>query len=131
MKQTAPKTIDEYMSNFPSDIQEILERIRAIIKKAAPKAEETISYGIPTFVLRHTYLIYFAAHKKHIALYPIPDGDASFNEELSAYRAGKGTLQFPLDKRIPYSLIRKIVKHSLQDNLRRSEMRRKKKESGG
>lgn len=127
MKQTAPKTIDEYISNFPQDIQEILERIRAIIKKAAPKAQESISYGIPAFRMRETYLIYFAGHKKHIAIYPVPTGNAEFNEEISAYRTGRGTLQFPLDKSIPYSLIRKLVKHSLQDNLMRAEAKLKKK----
>lgn len=127
MNQTALKTIDEYISNFPEDIQEILEKIRSIVKRAAPRAQETIKYGMPTFMLRDTYLIYFAAYKKHIAIYPIPTGDPKFNEEISAYRTGKGTLQFPLDKSIPYTLIRKLVKLSLQDNLTRAESKRKKK----
>ena len=125
MKRAVPGTIDEYINGFPEDVQEILEKIRAIIKKAAPKAQETISYGIPTFTLRDTYLIYFAAYKKHIAIYPVPTGDPEFNEQVSAYRAGKGTLQFPLDKKIPYDLIRKLVKHSLQDNLTRAEGKKK------
>ena len=125
MKRAVPGTIDEYINGFPEDVQEILEKIRAIIKKAAPKAQETISYGIPTFTLRDTYLIYFAAYKKHIAIYPVPTGDPEFNEQISAYRAGKGTLQFPLDKKIPYDLIRKLVKHSLQDNLTRAEGKKK------
>jgi uncharacterized protein YdhG (YjbR/CyaY superfamily) len=124
----APTTIDEYISGFPGEVQALLEKIRAIVKKAAPKAQETISYGIPTFTLRDTYLIYFAAYKKHIAIYPVPTGNDEFNEEVSAYRRGKGTLQFPLDKPFPYALLRKIVKHSLQDNLIRAETRKKKKE---
>lgn len=130
MKRAAPTTIDEYIFGFPQDVQEILENIRGIIKKAAPKAQETIRYGIPTFTLRDTYLIYFAGYKKHIAIYPVPPGNPKFNEEISAYRSGKGTLQFPLDKSIPYNLIRKLVKHSLQDNLTRAESKRKKKERG-
>ena len=127
MKPTVPQNIDEYIDGFPQDVQEILKKIRAIIKKSAPKAQETISYGIPTLTLRDTYLVYYAAYKKHIAIYPVPTGDAEFNEEISAYRKGKGTLQFPLDKDIPYALIRKLVKHSLQNNLTRAEAKRKKK----
>jgi uncharacterized protein YdhG (YjbR/CyaY superfamily) len=127
-KSLSPSTIDEYISGFPGDVQVILEKIRETIKKAAPKAEETISYGIPTFTLRDTYLIYFAAYKKHIAIYPVPAGSEEFKKEVSSYRAGKGTLRFPLDQPLPYPLIRKIVKYCLQDNLIRVETRKKKKE---
>lgn len=127
MKRTVPKTIDDYISGFPPEVQEILGKIRQSIRKAAPQAQETISYGIPTFTLRDTYLIYFAAYKKHIAIYPVPGGNDEFKEEVSAYRTGKGTLQFPLDKPIPYNLLRKIVRFSLADNLKRAET--KKKES--
>lgn len=127
MKRTVPKTIDDYISGFPPEVQEILGKIRQSIRKAAPQAQETISYGIPTFTLRDTYLIYFAAYKKHIAIYPVPGGNGEFKEEVSAYRTGKGTLQFPLDKPIPYNLLRKIVRFSLADNLKRAET--KKKES--
>jgi uncharacterized protein YdhG (YjbR/CyaY superfamily) len=109
-KQTVPQNIDEYIAGFPKDVQKILEKIRMTIKKAAPNAEETISYKMPTFNLKGQYLIYFAAYKKHIGLYPVPVGDAEFNKEVAAYRAGKGTLQFPLDQPIPYKLISKIGK---------------------
>jgi uncharacterized protein YdhG (YjbR/CyaY superfamily) len=109
-KRTGPGNIDEYMADFPKDVQVILEKIRRTIKRAAPKAEETISYKMPSFNLYGQYLIYFAAYKKHIGLYPVPAGDAEFNEEVSKYQAGKGTLQFPLDKPMPYKLISKIVK---------------------
>jgi uncharacterized protein YdhG (YjbR/CyaY superfamily) len=119
-KQTAPETIDEYIAGFPNDVQEILEKIRMTIRKAAPDAEETISYKIPTFNLKGKYLIYFAAYKKHIGLYPVPAGDAEWKEELSAYKTGKGTLQFPLDKPIPYKLITKIVKFRAKENLARA-----------
>src|SRR5688572_14768253 len=120
-KQTAPRTIDEYIAGFPQDVQQILQKIRMTIKKAAPDAEETISYLMPTFTLKGKYLIYFAAYKKHIALYPVPTGDAKFKEELSVYQTGKGTLQFPLDKPVPLKLITKIVKLRVKENLARAE----------
>jgi uncharacterized protein YdhG (YjbR/CyaY superfamily) len=115
-KQTALKTIDEYIAGFPKDVQEILQKIRWTIRKAVPDAEETISYKIPTFNLKGKYLIYFAAYKKHIGVYPVPAGDAELNEELSVYQSGKGTLQFPLNKPIPYNLITKIVKLRVKEN---------------
>ncbi|MGZ9222860.1 MAG: iron chaperone [Anaerolineales bacterium] len=126
-KQITPQNIDEYIAGFPTDVQEILQKIRMTIRKAAPDAEETISYLIPTFTLKGKYLIYFAAYKKHIGLYPVPAGDAEFNEQLSVYQTGKGTLQFPLDKPIPYDLISKIVKVNRKENLERVEAKGKKK----
>src|SRR3972149_2628129 len=87
--QTAAKNIDEYIAGFPNDVQEILEKIRMTIRKAAPDAEETISYQIPTFTLKGRYLVHFAAYKKHIGLYPAPTGTQKFNKELSIYRAAK------------------------------------------
>jgi uncharacterized protein YdhG (YjbR/CyaY superfamily) len=117
IKSTSPKDIDEYIAGFPNEVQAILQKIRATIKKAVPEAEETISYDMPTFNLRGQYLIYFAAFKKHIGLYSVPTGDKEFNEELSTYRAGKGTLQFPLDQPIPYRLIGKIAKARAKEAL--------------
>ena len=125
--QTAPKTMDEYIAGSPSDVQEILQKIKRTIRKAAPDAEETISYQIPTFTLKGKYLIYFAAYKKHIGVYPVPAGDAELNEELAAYQAGKGTLQFPLDKPIPYNLITKIVKLRVKENLAKAAEKEKNK----
>lgn len=126
MKTSAtPTSIEEYIARFPPEVQEILEKIRTTIRKAAPEAQETISYDIPTFTLRDIYLIYFAAYKKHISIYPVPTGTAEFNEEIAAYQTGKGTLQFPLDKPIPYGLIRKIVKFSLVDNSKRAKTKKK------
>ena len=122
---TTPGSIDEYIARFPPEVQEVLEKIRTTIRKAAPEAQETISYDIPTFTLRGIYLIYFAAYKKHISIYPVPTGTAEFNEEVAAYQTGKGTLQFPLDKPIPYGLIRKIVKFSLVGNSKRAKTKKK------
>ena len=124
--QTAPQTIEEYIATFPKDVQEKLEKIRATIRKAAPDAEETISYKIPTFKLKGHYLVYFAAYKKHIGLYPAPIGSAEFKATLSAFEAGKGTLQFPFDKPIPFNLIRKIVKFRVKENLAKAGARRLK-----
>ncbi len=113
--QAPPRNIDEYIAGFPPEIQVILEKIRLTIRKAAPKAEEAISYMIPTFKLNGN-LVHFAAYKNHIGFYPAPRGNEAFKEELSAYSGGKGTLQFPLDQPIPYSLIRKIVKFRVKEN---------------
>ena len=121
------KDIDEYIASFPKEVQKILEKIRVTIKKAEPDAEETISYQIPTFTLKGRYLVYFAACKKHISVYPAPVGNAAFKEEMSVYGAGKGTAKFPLDKPIPFDLIRKIVKFRAKDNLKRAAAKGKKK----
>ena len=125
-KQTAPNTIDEYIAAFPHDVQDILEKIRMTIRKAAPEAEETISYQMPTFTLNGHYLVYFAAFKKHIGFYPAPIGNAEFEQELSVYGAGKGTVKFPLDQPIPFDLISKIVKFRAKENLERTAKGNKK-----
>jgi len=109
------QTIDEYIKSFPRDVQKKLESIRQTIKKFAPEAEEMISYQIPTFKLNGP-LIYFAGFKNHVSVYPAPRSVPEFKKELSAYKGGKGTVQFPLDKPIPLSLIKKIVKYRLKEN---------------
>ena len=124
---TAPKNIDEYIAGFPNNVREILEQIRMTIREAAPDAEETISYQIPTFTLKGKYLIYFAAYKKHIGLYPAPRGVEKFKKELSLYEGGKGTVRFPLDKPIPFGLLKRIVKFRVQQNLERAKAKPKKK----
>ncbi len=116
-KQTA-KNVDEYIAGFPNEVQEILEKIRTTIRKAAPAAEETISYQIPSFTVKGKYLIYFAAYKKHISIYPAPRESEQFKKELSAYQGGKGTVRFPLDKPIPLGLIGRIVKFRVKENLK-------------
>jgi len=124
--QTAPKNIDEYIAGFPQDVQEILEKMRLTIRKAAPDAEETIKYKIPTFTLKGN-LLSFAAYKKHIGFYPAPAGNEKFRNALSVYRAGKSSVKFPLDKPIPFDLISKIVKFRIKENLERAEAKGKKK----
>lgn len=124
--KTAPKDIDEYIAGFPDDVQEILETVRATIRKAAPNAEEAIKYQIPTFVLNGN-LVHFAAFKSHIGFYPVPRGVEEFERELSAYEGGKGTLRLPFDRPIPLALIRKIVKFRAQKNSEKSEATKKKR----
>jgi len=126
--QTAPKNIDEYIAAFPPDVQEILEKIRMTIRKAAPQAEETISYHMPTFTLKGQYLVYFAAFKKHIGFYPAPIGNAEFKEELSVYGASKGTVKFPFDQPIPFDLIGKIVRFRVTENLSKAAAKEPKRE---
>lgn len=116
----SPKNMDEYIAGFPTETQKVLQKIRMTIKKAAPEAEETISYKIPTFNLKGKYLIYFAAYKKHIGLYPAPIGNEKFKEEMAPYESGKGTLKFPLDQPIPFNLIQKIVKFRVKENIGRA-----------
>ena len=118
--QTAPKTIDEYIAGFPPDVQKILQKIRMTIRKAAPDAEEKISYQIPTFTLNGN-LVHFAAFKNHIGFYPVPTGIEKFKKELSVYKQGRGSVQFPLDQPIPYDLIRRIVKFRVKENLARAK----------
>jgi uncharacterized protein YdhG (YjbR/CyaY superfamily) len=125
-RQTAAGSIDEYIAGFPQDVQDILQKIRATIREAAPEAEEAIKYGIPTFTLKGN-LVHFGAYKKHIGFYPTPSGIETFRQELSAYEGDKGTIRFPLDKPIPYNLIRQIVEYRVQEDLERAATRRKKK----
>ncbi len=111
------RTIDEYIKTFPINVQSILEKMRQTIKKAAPEAVETISYQMPTFKLNGRYLVYFAAWKNHIGFYPMPSSSEAFKKELSSYKQGKGSVQFPIDKPIPYDLVRKVVKYRIKENL--------------
>ena len=115
---TKMNRIDEYIATFPPDTQRVLEQIRTTIRKAAPAAEETISYGMPTFTLNGRYLVYFAAHKNHIGFYPVPTGNEEFDKDFSSYKiSGKGTIQFPLSKPMPLDLITKIVKYRIKEVL--------------
>lgn len=121
-----PQTIDEYIAGYPPDVQTILQKIRAIIRKAAPDAEEAIKYRLPTFVLNGN-LVHFGAFKKHIGFYPTPSGTERFKQELSVYQGAKGSVQFPLDKPIPYDLITQIVEFRVKETLEKAASRGKKK----
>jgi uncharacterized protein YdhG (YjbR/CyaY superfamily) len=110
------KTIDEYIKSYPENVRIILEKLRQTIHKAAPGAEEVISYRIPAFKL-NGILVYFAAYKDHIGFYPTSSGINAFKSEITQYPVSKGTVQFPLDKPIPYGLVKKIVAYRVKENL--------------
>lgn len=118
--KTKTEDIDGYIGRFPEDVQIILAKIRELINKAAPGAEETIKYSIPTFTLNGN-LVHFAAYKNHIGFYPAPSGIKAFKNELSVYKNSKGAVQFPLDKPLPLNLIRKIVKFRVKENIEKSD----------
>lgn len=112
----SPTSIDEYIARFPAVTRDRLEEIRRIVRKAAPDASETISYGMPTFDLGGRHLVHFAGYARHIGFYPIPTGIAAFEDELSPYKRGKGSVQFPLDEPLPADLIRRIVEFRVREN---------------
>ena len=125
-KQQNINTIDDYIAVCPPDIRRILVELRNTVKKAAPKAEEKISYQMPAF-FQKGILVYFAAQKNHIGFYPTSSGIEAFKEELSEYGLSKGTVRFPLDKPLPLNLISQIVKFKVMENLEKDELKKKKK----
>ena len=122
--KTAVNNIDKYIAGFPPEIQKLLKQMRLTVAKAAPAAEEAIRYAIPTFIL-HGNLVHFAAFKNHIGFYPAPSGIEAFKKEVAEYEAGKGSLQFPLDKPLPLGLVTKIVKYRVAQNLEKSKSKKK------
>ncbi len=120
-------TIDEYIETFPEDTRKILEKLRRTIRRAAPGAEEAISYQMPTFKLRGKNLVHFAAWKNHVGLYPHPAGTAAFQKDLARYKWAKGSIQFPLDESMPYDLIKKIVEFRVQEDLKNKSTAKGKK----
>jgi len=119
--RTRVKTIDEYITSFPKNVQDILKKLRKVIKESAPLAEETINYGIPTFKLNGN-LVHFAAFKKHIGFYPTPSAIVAFKKELTPFKQAKGSVQFPIDKPIPFDLIKKIVTYRVKENFKKNNI---------
>jgi uncharacterized protein YdhG (YjbR/CyaY superfamily) len=115
MRQERYITIDEYISGFPAGVREILERMRTVIREVAPDAEEAIRYGMPTFRLAGRNLVHFAAFTHHVGFYPTPSAIEKFKRELSPYKQGKGSVRFPLDKPVPFELVKKIVKFRIAE----------------
>jgi uncharacterized protein YdhG (YjbR/CyaY superfamily) len=118
--KTQYKTIDEYIKTFPAEIQVILQKMRQTIQEAAPEAIEVISYQMPAFKL-NGILVYFAAHKNHIGFYPTASGIEAFKAELAPYKWSKGAVQFPLDKPIPFDLVKKIVLYRAKENTKKKD----------
>ncbi len=125
-EKTAPQTIDEYIAGCPPEAQATLQKIRLTIRTAAPDAEETIRYQMPTFTLKGN-LVYFAAFKTHIGFYPPTTGPEKFKKALAPYEGAKGSLRFPLDQPIPFDLISQIVKYRVKENLDKAAAKQKKK----
>ena len=125
MDRVEYKDINEYIASFPAETQKKLEQIRITIKQIVPEAEETISYGMPTFRL-HGNLVYFAAFKNHIGFYSLPSGNEAFKKELSVYKTGRGSVQFPLGKPLPLGLISEIVKFRVAENLQKAKIKPRK-----
>ena len=125
-RQTPLKTIDEYIALWPADIKAKLVSMRKTIRKAAPKAEEAISYGMPAFK-QEGALVYFAAFKEHLGFFPMPSSIKAFAKELSKYKMGKGSVQFPFDQPIPLTLVSKITKYRIAENKIKAEAKKKKK----
>ena len=114
--KSAITTVDEYIAAFPGDVQQKLEQIRKTIKEAAPEAAELISYGMPGYKLNKKPLVYFAAFKNHIGFYATPSGHSKFSAELSKYKQGKGSVQFPLNEPLPFDLVRRIALFRASEN---------------
>lgn len=121
------KTVDEYIATFSTDIQSILNEVRSAIRKNAPDAVECISYGMPAYKTNGKPLVYFAAFQNHIGFYATPSGHSEFNNELSGYKQGKGSVQFPVNKPIPLDLIKRIVEFRVHENLQKTEQIKNRK----
>jgi uncharacterized protein YdhG (YjbR/CyaY superfamily) len=126
VKTIKPENIDEYISDFPAEIQKLLSEVRTTIRKAAPAAKELISYQMPAF-RQNSVLVYFAAFKKHIGFFPTMSGIAAFKEELSVYKGAKGSVQFPFEKPMPLDLISRIVKFRVAEDEAKAEAKVKVK----
>jgi uncharacterized protein YdhG (YjbR/CyaY superfamily) len=114
MKILIKNTVDEYIKDFPEEVQNLLIQVRSTIINVVPNAEESISYGMPAYKLNGKPLVYFAAFKNHIGFYATPSGHAAFEKELAKYKQGKGSVQFPIDKPLPLTLIAKIVNYRVK-----------------
>jgi uncharacterized protein YdhG (YjbR/CyaY superfamily) len=121
---TPPTSIDAYIALFPTEVQAILQKVRATIQQAAPGAVEAIKYQMPTFVFNKKNLVHFAAYKKHLGFYPTPSGIEQFQAALSAYASSKGAVQFPLDKPIPYDLIAAITAFRMEEEIKRASAKK-------
>lgn len=125
MNPIVPNNTDEYIAGFPSDVQTILNQVRFTIRQAAPDAEESIAYGMPAYKFKGKPLVYFAGFKNHIGFYATPSGHAEFAKELSKYKQGKGSVQFPIDQPMPSDLIFQIVEFRVVENLEKTKTKKK------
>lgn len=127
MKSSKPDSVNKYIADFPKDVQRVLRQVRSVIKQTAPEADESIGYGMPAYKLNGKPLVYFAGYKNHIGLYATPTGHAKFSKELSKYKQGKGSVQFPLDEPMPLGLIERIVRFRADENMKMDKAPGKKR----
>lgn len=125
MISKTPTSIDEYIADFPEDIQSLLNQVRSTVKQAAPEAEESIGYGMPAYKTHGKPLVYFAGYKNHIGFYATPTGHAEFAKELSKYKQRKGSVQFPIDQPMPLELIFQIVEFRVIENWEKAKAKKK------
>ena len=128
-KEKKLKTVADYISAFPKDVQRKLKQLRSLIKKTAPQAEERISYGVPAYHFHERPLVYFAAFKNHIGFYATPTGHEKFEKDLEKYKTGKGSVQFPLDEPLPAELITKIIQFRAEENSEKAAEKKSKRNS--
>ncbi len=121
MNTASTSDLDRYIADFPEETRVLLEQMRATIREAAPEAEESINYAMPAYKIYNRPLVYFSGYKNHIGFYATPTGHKEFEEELSKYKQGKGSVQFPLDEPLPLELISKIVKFRVKENLQKTK----------
>ena len=125
MISKTPNSFDEYILDFPVEVQDLLIKIRSTIRQAAPEAEESISYGMPAYKTYGKPLVYFAGFKNHIGFYATPTGHEEFAKELSKYKQGKGSVQFPIDQPMPLDLIFQIVEFRVFENMEKAKAKKK------
>ena len=125
MKKNIASDVDSYIADYPPKVQKMLKQLRAAIRKAAPKAEESISYMMPAYKL-HGPLVYFGAYEKHIGFYPTGTGVAAFQKEIASYKSSKGAIQFPLDQPLPLALVEKIVTFKVKENMIKADVKKQK-----
>ncbi|MGL6268568.1 MAG: iron chaperone [Chitinophagaceae bacterium] len=128
MKKTIASDVDSYIAGFPQKVQVMMKKLRSCIKKAAPDAEESISYMMPAYKLNGP-LVYFGGYEKHIGFYPTGSGIAPFQKEISVYKHSKGAVQFPLDEPLPLDLVERMVKYRVKENLVKAQIKKQKKNS--
>lgn len=126
MKRSRPASVDDYIASFPPEHRKRLKQLRALVRRVAPDAVESISYNMPAYKLEGRPLVYFAGHLAHIGFYALPTGHEKFRDELAGYRQGRGSVQFPIDRPLPLDLIERMVKFRVEENRALAAVRRKR-----
>lgn len=121
MQRTKFTSVEQFIKAAPEQAQSILKKLRAAVRKALPKADETISYNIPCYKLNGKYVVYFAGYPNHVSIYPVPKTITGMKEDIAKYKAGKGTLKFANDKPLPLGFIKKVILQLAKENAARNK----------